>query len=69
MKALAAEVAGKLSAALRPVGLRVRELTGDMQLTRKEMVETQARRRRSAHGHTVAAVRGTGGAASRVPER
>lgn len=41
MKALAAEVAGKLSAVLRPLGLAVREFTGDMQLTRKEVSETQ----------------------------
>lgn len=41
MKALAAEVAGKLGAALQPLSLRVRELTGDMQLTKKEMAQTQ----------------------------
>jgi activating signal cointegrator complex subunit 3 len=41
MKALAAEVAAKLGAALRPLALRVRELTGDMQLTKREIAETQ----------------------------
>ncbi|WFD27418.1 RNA helicase [Malassezia nana] len=41
MKALVAEVVAKFSKRLRFLGLQVRELTGDMQLTRKEMAETQ----------------------------
>jgi activating signal cointegrator complex subunit 3 len=40
MKALAAEVVDKFGARLRPLGLRVREFTGDMSLTRKETLET-----------------------------
>lgn len=36
MKALAQEVVEKFSAKLKPLGLIVRELTGDMQLTRAE---------------------------------
>ena len=41
MKALAAEVTASFSKRLKPLGLSVRELTGDMQLTKKEMAETQ----------------------------
>ena len=41
MKALAAEVTSAFSERLRPLGLTVRELTGDMQLSRKELAETQ----------------------------
>jgi len=41
MKALAAEVTSKFSSRLAPMGLRVRELTGDMQMTRREISETQ----------------------------
>ncbi|WFD23700.1 RNA helicase [Malassezia equina] len=41
MKALVSEVVAKFSKRLRFLGLQVRELTGDMQLTRKEMAETQ----------------------------
>lgn len=40
MKALAAEVVEKFGARLGPIGLRVREFTGDMSLTRKEAMET-----------------------------
>ena len=40
MKALAAEVAAAFGRRLGPLGLRVRELTGDMQLTRAELSET-----------------------------
>ena len=40
MKALAAEVTGAFSRRLEPLGIQVRELTGDTQLTRKEMEET-----------------------------
>lgn len=41
MKALAAEITEKFSKRLRPFGTRVREYTGDMQLTRREIQETQ----------------------------
>jgi len=41
MKALAAEVTASFSKRLSPLGLSVRELTGDMQLSKKEMTETQ----------------------------
>ena len=41
MKALAAEVTANFGKRLAPLGLRVRELTGDMQLTKKELQETQ----------------------------
>ncbi|KAJ5467942.1 hypothetical protein N7475_005694 [Penicillium sp. IBT 31633x] len=41
MKALAAEVTDKLGKRLAWLGIKVRELTGDMQLTKREIVETQ----------------------------
>ena len=41
MKALAAEVTGKLGSRLAWLGIQVRELTGDMQLTKKEIAATQ----------------------------
>lgn len=41
MKALAAEVTASFSKRLAPLGLSVRELTGDLQLSKKEMAETQ----------------------------
>ena len=41
MKALAAEVTANFSRRLQPLGLKVRELTGDMQLTKRELQETQ----------------------------
>lgn len=41
MKALAAEMASNFSRRLSPLGMSVRELTGDMQLTKSEMMETQ----------------------------
>ncbi|KAL1916259.1 uncharacterized protein VTP21DRAFT_5876 [Calcarisporiella thermophila] len=41
MKALAAEVVGKLGSRLKWLGIEVRELTGDMQLTRTEIQNTQ----------------------------
>jgi activating signal cointegrator complex subunit 3 len=41
MKALAQEVVRKFSRRLNPLGVEVRELTGDMQLTKKEIAETQ----------------------------
>lgn len=41
MKALAAEVTGNFNKRLNPLGLLVKELTGDMQLTKSEILETQ----------------------------
>lgn len=41
MKALAAEVTDKLGKRLAWLGVEVRELTGDMQLTKQEIVQTQ----------------------------
>ncbi|KAI4202102.1 MAG: hypothetical protein LQ350_002769 [Teloschistes chrysophthalmus] len=41
MKALAAEITNKLGRRLEWLGIQVRELTGDMQLTKKEIVQTQ----------------------------
>lgn len=41
MKALAQEVVRKFSRRLNPLGVEVRELTGDMQLTRREIDQTQ----------------------------
>lgn len=41
MKALAAEMTANFSKRLKPLGIAVRELTGDMQLTKTEMQATQ----------------------------
>ncbi|THD24664.1 Activating signal cointegrator 1 complex subunit [Fasciola hepatica] len=41
MKALAAEMASTFGKRLSPLGLKVRECTGDMQLTKQEILETQ----------------------------
>jgi activating signal cointegrator complex subunit 3 len=41
MKALATEVTATFSRRLAPLGLTVRELTGDMQLTKSEIEHTQ----------------------------
>ncbi|KAI9218977.1 Sec63 Brl domain-containing protein [Blastocladiella britannica] len=41
MKALAAEIVEKFSKRLAPLGLLVRELTGDMQMTKQEILATQ----------------------------
>ena len=41
MKALAGEVTAAFTKRLSALGLRVKELTGDMQLSRKELEETQ----------------------------
>ena len=41
MKALAAEITEKLGKRLAWLGIQVREYTGDMQLTKKEIVQTQ----------------------------
>jgi activating signal cointegrator complex subunit 3 len=41
MKALATEMVANFSKKLSPIGIVVKELTGDMQLTKKEIAETQ----------------------------
>jgi antiviral helicase SLH1 len=41
MKALAAEIVRKFSKRLDWLGVKVRELTGDMQMTKSEIAETQ----------------------------
>lgn len=41
MKALAAEMTANFGNKLQPLRIVVRELTGDMQLTKKEIQETQ----------------------------
>ncbi|KAA3670302.1 activating signal cointegrator complex subunit 3, partial [Paragonimus westermani] len=41
MKALAAELATTFAKRLSPLGLKVRECTGDMQLSKQEILETQ----------------------------
>ena len=41
MKALAAEMAAGFGRRLEPLGLTVKELTGDMQLTKAEITQTQ----------------------------
>ena len=41
MKALAAEMVQKFSRQLKCLGISVRELTGDMQLTKREIESTQ----------------------------
>lgn len=41
MKALAAEIVRKFAKRLQWLAIRVRELTGDMQLTKSEIAETQ----------------------------
>ncbi len=41
MKALAAEITRKFEKRLKWLGIKVRELTGDMQMTRQEIAETQ----------------------------
>ena len=41
MKALAAEMTSNFSKKLAPLGITVRELTGDMQLTKSEIMQTQ----------------------------
>ena len=46
MKALAAEMVRNFGARLEPLGVKVRELTGDMQLTKAEIQRTQV----SGHG-------------------
>lgn len=41
MKALAAEMTANFSKRLQCLGIAVRELTGDMQLTKTEIMQTQ----------------------------
>ena len=41
MKALAAEMVANFGSRLQPLGITVRELTGDMQLTKREITNTQ----------------------------
>jgi antiviral helicase SLH1 len=41
MKALAAEITQKLGSRLAWLGIQARELTGDMHLTKKEIMQTQ----------------------------
>ena len=43
MKALAAEMTESFGKRLNPLGVTVRELTGDMQLTKNEILQTQVR--------------------------
>ena len=43
MKALAAEMVRNFGRRLAPLGVSVRELTGDMQLTKSEIQQTQVR--------------------------
>lgn len=40
MKALASEIVEKFSSRLKYLGVKVKEYTGDMQLTKKELQET-----------------------------
>lgn len=63
MKALAAEMTHNFSAKLSPLGITVRELTGDTELSRREMLQTNmlvttpekwdviTRRRKSKYNH------------------
>lgn len=41
MKALVAEITGNMSHRLSPLGINVRELTGDMHLTKAQIEDTQ----------------------------
>ena len=41
MKSLASEMVANFSRRLAPLGIQVKELTGDMQLTKREIAETQ----------------------------
>ena len=41
MKALAAEMADNFGKRLAPLGVQVKELTGDMQLSKAEIMQTQ----------------------------
>lgn len=46
MKALAAEMVRNFGTRLAPLGIQVKEMTGDMQLTKSEIVKTQVRQDR-----------------------
>lgn len=48
MKALAAEMTNYFGKRLEPLGITVKELTGDMQLTKGEILRTQV----NTHTHT-----------------
>ncbi len=50
MKALAAEMVRNFGARLEPLGVAVRELTGDMQLTKAEIQKTQVSQWMSVSG-------------------
>ena len=50
MKALAAEMVRNFGRRLAPLGVTVRELTGDMQLTKAEIHNTQVSRETSEQG-------------------
>ena len=41
MKALASEMVRNFGKRLEPLGITVKELTGDMQLTKREIMKTQ----------------------------
>ena len=43
MKALAAEMVRNFGSRLEPLGISVRELTGDMSLTKSEILKTQVK--------------------------
>ena len=45
MKALAAEMTESFGKRLEPLGISVKELTGDMQLTKNEILKTQVNHR------------------------
>lgn len=49
MKALAAEMTNYFSKRLEPLGIAVKELTGDMQLTKGEILRTQVTHRNLLH--------------------
>ena len=49
MKALAAEMVRNFGKRLEPLGLAVKELTGDMQLTKNEIMRTQVRKERMCY--------------------
>ena len=50
MKALASEMVQHFGRRLAPLGISVRELTGDMQLTKSEIQATQVRGERGQGG-------------------
>ena len=52
MKALAAEMVRNFGKRLQPLGITVKELTGDMQLTKTEIMNTQVRPTHRSDLHT-----------------